>query len=70
MQYIIDLNVTMSLRMTHNGQCIAEGGLKLFNLLHSYAAFGNTSLGAVGSCPQHASSRVSMDHFVNTLFAK
>jgi len=26
-----------------NVQCIAEGGLKLFNLLYSYAAFGNTS---------------------------
>jgi len=30
---------------------IAEGGLKLFKLFRSYAAFGNTLLDAVVSCP-------------------
>jgi hypothetical protein len=49
---------------------IAEGGMKLFKLLGSGAAFGNTMLDAVVSCPNQLSSRVSMNHFVNARFAK
>jgi len=37
----------MSNRMTHNRPRIAEGGLKLFKLFYSFAAFGNALLDAV-----------------------
>jgi hypothetical protein len=51
--------------MPYNGKSIAEGGLKLFKIFCSCAAFGNAMLTVVGAAHHRLSSCTRKNNFVN-----